>query len=117
MINIFFKNIEKSQLAVDIVKERINRVSAKFPDLKTHTINVILFVDNSVVRPGLDSYGIKLLISGKKYGGIIIEKTNQSLYTALDEIIDVILEAINRKGDKQRIRNRRVQRSQKLQRH
>lgn len=114
MIKVIFKSLEKSQLAQDIVNEKFERFVQKFPELMEHKIDVFLSMENSVTKAGKDVFGVKVIITGKKYTGIVIEKKSSNLYSALDELLLVLLESLNRKGDKARVRNRNVSRKQKV---
>jgi ribosome-associated translation inhibitor RaiA len=67
-------------------------------------------MDNSQFKPGPDLFKVRLVITGNKYGGIILEKSAKSLYTALAEVSNHMLERLNRFGDKQRIKNRSLAR-------
>jgi ribosome-associated translation inhibitor RaiA len=113
MIKITFKNLEKSQIASDIVHERFEVLAEKFPDLNTHNVEFFLSMENSRAKTGKDVFGVKVIISGEKYGGIIVEKKNVNLYIALDNLMFVILESLNRKGDKARVKRRNISRKQK----
>lgn len=113
MIKITFKNVEKSQLACDIVSEKIGAFAEKFPELVRHKIDVFLYMENSFSKAGKDVFGVKVIITGKKYGGIVIEKQNESLYMAVDDLVLVLLESLNRKGDKMRVKTRSLLRKQK----
>lgn len=113
MIKITFKNLEKSQLACDIVTEKFETLVKKFPDLNEHKIEVFLYMENSFFKAGKDVFGAKVIITGKKYGGIVVEKRNVSLYIALDELVLVMLGSLNRKGDRTRVKERNFSRKQK----
>ena len=113
MIKITFKNLEKSQLACDIVTEKFETLVKKFPDLSMHKIEVFLYMDNSFFKVGRDVFGVKVVITGKKYGGIVVEKRNMSLYIALDDLVLVMLGSLNRKGDRVRVKERTLSRKQK----
>lgn len=108
MIQVLFKNLDKSDLARELVKKRLNHVVEKFPDLRTHKIITTLSMENSPLKPGPDSFTVKLLIQGKKYKTLIIEKSAMNIYAALAEVIEHSLELLNRQGDKMRVikRNR-----------
>lgn len=106
MIKIIFKNLEESELARDIVFERMQSIIDKFPDLSTHKISITLCMENSPQKPGPDLFEVKLLIHGVKYKNITLEKSATSLYVALAEIVEHALERLNRYGDKQRVKSR-----------
>ena len=113
MIKISFKNLEKSQLAEDIVYDRFSTLVEKFPDLEQHRIDIFLSMDNSFTKRGRDFFAVKIVIRGRKYGGVVIEKENTSLYSAIDDLLSVMVENLNRKGDKTRVKNRTIQRKHK----
>jgi ribosome-associated translation inhibitor RaiA len=113
MIKVIFKSLEKSQFATDIVTEKLDSLIAKFPDLKRHKIEVYLSMENSLSKTGRDVFSVKVVLIGKKYGGIVVEKKNVNLYLALDDLLAVMLENLNRKGDRVRVRERSILRKQK----
>ena len=103
MTKIIFKNLEKSELAKQISLERLETVFNKFPDLEPNNITLTLAMDNSPKQSGQDVFRLKFVISKGKYKGIIIEKSSSNLYLALAQLVEHLLEAINRYGDKARI--------------
>lgn len=111
MIRIIFKDFDESELAKEAVHDRIQATLDKFPDLEGHKLTFTLSMDNSQFKPGPDLFKVKLVITGKKYGGVVLEKSAMSLYTALADVSAHTLERLNRFGDKQRIRNRTLART------
>jgi len=110
MLKIVFKNLEKSEIAKEITQERLQAVVDKFPDLDHHRLVATLSMDNSPQQPGPDLFKVKLQIRGKRFKSIILEKSAQSLYLALAEVVDHALECLNRYGDKSRVRRRSLAR-------
>lgn len=106
MIKVVFKNLEKSTLAEEIVLEKLNTTIQKFPELSTHSIHVTLFMNNSNVQAGADEFGVKLLIRGKKFARLILEKRAKSLYLAMALTNESLLELLNRRTDKLRVTSR-----------
>lgn len=107
---IVFRNLEKSEIAREAVKERLGDMLAKFPKLEGHRIIVTLFMDNSPEQPGPDSFGVKVLIQGNKFKTISLCKTSPSLFSALADVRDHLLEVLNRFGDKTRVAERNRER-------
>jgi ribosome-associated translation inhibitor RaiA len=107
MIHVKFKNLEKSEMAREVTLNRVEPIIEKFPDLKTSQIQVTLEMDNSPTQAGPDLFKVRLHLKGGRYKGITIEKAHQNLYTALAELTDHMLEALNRFGDKIRVKQRR----------
>lgn len=105
-MKIIFRNLEKSEFAKDAVEERLGDMVEKFPKLKDHRITVTLFMDNSPNQPGPDSFGVKVLIQGRMFKTISLSKTATSLYHALAEVREHLLEVLNRYGDKIRVAER-----------
>ncbi len=106
MIRIIFKNLEESELAKEAVFDQLQGTLDRFPDLINHKLTFTLSMDNSQFKPGPDLFTVKLIINGKKYGGVILEKSAMNLYSALSDLSEHTLERLNRFGDKQRIKNR-----------
>lgn len=104
MIRIVFKNLEESELAKEAVYEQLQNTFERFPDLLGHKLTFTLSMDNSQFKPGPDLFKVKLVITGKKYGGVILEKSAKNLYTALSDLSEYSLERLNRFGDKKRMK-------------
>jgi ribosome-associated translation inhibitor RaiA len=107
MIQIKFKNLDKSELAKDAVQERIEILVDKFPDLHESKILVTLEMENSPTQPGPDFFKVKLHVSRGRYNGITCEKSDSNLYVALADVVDHMLETFNRFGDRARVKERR----------
>lgn len=110
MVQIVFKNLEPSELARGAVRERVEHIVEKFPSLIEHKITATVSVENSPLQAGPDVFGIRLRISGKQYANIEIEKRSNTLYLALSMLCESLLEMLNRKGDKTRMKNRKSHR-------
>jgi len=106
MINITFKNLDPSQLAKEAVLEKWDRIVERFPDLSSSKSVISIEMDNSPTQPGPDLFRIKLRVRGSKYDGVILEKQAASLYIALADLSDHLLERLNRIGDKARVKAR-----------
>lgn len=106
MIQIIFKNLEKSELAREVVHERVNPLVEKFEQLKDSKITVTLEMENSPFQSGPDLFKVKLHIANGKFKGVTITKSDSNLYKALAEIVDHLLEKLNRTGDKERVKKR-----------
>lgn len=102
MIHIKFKNLAKSELASEIVSERLQPTIERFPELKMHVIQITLSMDNSPRQAGPDFFKVHLRILGLKYGGVFLEKSAPSLYLALAWVIDGAHERLTRRAQKRR---------------
>lgn len=110
MIHIKFRNLEKSELVREAVMERVEPLIEKFPDLAQSRIQVSLQMDNSPAQPGQDLFKVKIFVSRGRYDGITVEKENSNLYIALADVVDHMLEALNRYGDRVRVKEIKVAR-------
>ena len=106
MIHIKFKNLEKSEMAREAVEERIETLIQKFPDLSASKIQITLEMENSPSKAGPDLFRVKLHVARGRYDGITVDKADSSLYVALAEVVDHMLEKLNRFGDRLRVKER-----------
>lgn len=111
MIRIVFKNLERSELAKEAVENQLSNMVERFPDLEKSTLHVTLSMDNSPRQAGPDLFRVKIRISGSKYHGLILEKEAPSLYSALRDVHEHLLELLNRRGDKVRTKTRARERN------
>lgn len=87
MISVKFKNLQKSDLVLKAVHERVENLIEKFPDLEKSNIQVTLEMENSPTQAGPDLFKVKLHISNARYDGITIEKADPNLYVALADVV------------------------------
>lgn len=107
MIHVKFKNLEKSELAREAAQERIETLIEKFPDLGQSRIQVTLEMQNSPTQAGPDVFKVKVHVTRSRYNGITVEKASPNLYVALADVVDHMLETLNRFGDRTRVKERR----------
>lgn len=107
MIHIKFKNLDKSEMAREAVQDRIEALTDKFPDLIESKVHITLEMENSPTQAGPDFFNIKVRVFQGRYHGIAVEKADSNLYVALAEVVDHMLEAINRFGDRARVKERK----------
>ena len=106
MIQVKFKNLEKSELAKDAVLERIEGLVSKFSDLKESRIVVTLEMENSPTQAGPDHFNVKLHIARGRFDGMTVTKSDSNMYVALADLVDHMLELLNRAGDRERVKRR-----------
>lgn len=106
MIQIAFKNMETSELARNAVTERIGAIVEKFPDLAGSRVRVTLEMENSPSQAGPDLFSVNVQIMSGAYGGIGLKKSSSNLYVALADVVDHMLEKLNRFGDRSRVKER-----------
>lgn len=101
-MKITFKNLERSELAVEAVEERMIPLRDKFPSIQSKDITVNLSMDNSPVQGGLDVFMVKIHLVSGQYKGVILEKSAPSLYVALANLVDSLHERLKRFDEKAR---------------
>jgi ribosome-associated translation inhibitor RaiA len=106
MIKVIFKNLDPSELARESVIERMDAIVEKFPDLQKSRVNVTLEMQNSPFQAGPDLFFVKAHINGGRYESLRVEKSAPSLYVALAEVVEHMLELLNRFGDRTRVKER-----------
>lgn len=107
MIQINFKNLDKSEMIRDTVQERVSAIIEKFEYLNESRVQVTLEMQNSPFQAGPDVFKVKLHIYRGRYDGITVEKSDSNIYVALAEVVDHMLEVLNRFGDRSRVRERK----------
>ena len=110
MIQVKFKNMKKSELAVGIVKARILEAVTRFPKGGARSVIVTLEMENSPKQAGPDLYKVRTEIIGGRYHGLILEKDGPNLYKALADVNDRLLERLNRVSDRLRTKDRKKRR-------
>lgn len=113
MIKVIFKNLDSSELAREAAVERMLSIVEKFDELKRSRIVVTLEMQNSPIQPGPDLFNVKVQVNGGRYQGVRVEKSASSLYVALADVVDHMLETLNRFSDKVRVKNRSRARKEK----
>lgn len=88
MLKIVFKNLEPSQLARDIVKEKIEPVIDKFSCLAGHKITLTIEMENSPFQAGPDLFTISSMVTGKTFKNLRLKKSSQNFYHATAELVD-----------------------------
>lgn len=97
-------------LAVEAADEKMLELIEKFPELKGGDLQVTLSMENSPHQTGPDLFGVKVRVQGSSYHGVILEKKAPSLYVALADVAEHLLERFNRFSDKARVKNRNQER-------
>lgn len=106
-VQVAYKNLEKSDAVSSFVKEKLIHLSLKFPDLQPSHIKVTLEMENSPHKAGRDAFSAKVHVMNGRYQDIVIHKKNLNIYIAIADMYEHMLEALNRFGDKARIKERR----------
>lgn len=106
MIQVIFKNLERSELVRETAVERIETLVEKFSDLKKSQLVVTLEMENSPTQAGPDLFTVKVQVKRGRYHGTRVEKSASNLYLALADVVDHLLELFNRSGDRARVKER-----------
>ncbi|NJL23972.1 MAG: HPF/RaiA family ribosome-associated protein [Calothrix sp. SM1_5_4] len=106
MIQVIFKDLETSELAREAAIERIDAVVERFPDLADARLVVTLSMQNSPIQAGPDEFTVKVHCRGGRYHGLTLEKSAPNLYAALADVVEHMLERLNRFTDRVRIKGR-----------
>ncbi|MBF0207655.1 MAG: HPF/RaiA family ribosome-associated protein [Oligoflexia bacterium] len=106
MMKIIFKNLEKSELAKELTQERLHTVFERFPDLQKSKVTVTLSMENSPQQAGADVFTVRFYSQGGRYRNIVLQKSASNLYAALADVVEHLLEKLNRFGDKIRVKQR-----------
>ncbi len=100
MLKIVFKNMETSQLAKDIVHEKISPILNKFPSLEGHRIILTLEMENSPRQAGPDLFTVSSMVRGKTYKMLKIKKSSSNFYHATAELADGLNELLSQESSR-----------------
>ncbi len=106
MIHFVFKNMDRSDFAKTAILDRLQRMVEKFPELRGQKMQVTLELLNSPIHAGPDRFLIRLNVISGRYRGIRLQKSASNLYQAVADLIDHLLERLNRFGDRHRVKSR-----------
>lgn len=106
MIQVKFKNLAKSDIAEEAALDRVAALADKFPELGRSNITVTLEMENSPFQAGPDVFSVKLHIANGRYRGTTVTKSEATLYKALADMMEHMLEKLNRAGDRRRVKQR-----------
>lgn len=99
-MKIVFKNLESSELARQIVQDRIGPIISKFRSLIGHNVTVTLEMENSPLQPGPDLFTVSILINGSTHKFLKMEKADGNLYHAVAMVADGIFELLSKANDR-----------------
>ncbi len=100
MLKIVFKNMESSQLAKDIVQEKISPILKKFPSLEGHSVSLTLEMENSPRQAGPDLFTVSLMVRGKTYKMLKMKKSSSNFYHATAELADGFNELLSQESNR-----------------
>lgn len=106
MVTVVFKNLDQSDLTKESVIARLQDTIDRFPDLVGHRITVTLSMENSPQQAGPDHFTVKIHVRGKKYRDVLLDKSAITIYLALADVNEHLLERLNRMGDRKRVKQR-----------
>ncbi len=102
MIQVYFKNLKKSNLTKSIVIERISTIISKYPKIMNGKVLVTLEMENSPVKAGPDLFSVKIQIRNRMIKELILKKSASNLYIALAELVDHLPDQLARELEKSR---------------
>lgn len=84
------------------VLAKIAEITAKFPELTRHRISATLSMQNSTTRSASDKFSLKFIVNGKLFKNIVLEKCAESIYEAISNATEVLVEQLVHVADKRR---------------
>lgn len=109
-MEIRFKNLDRSEFALEAANDRIGPLFERFPDLRPEQVVLTLSMENSPQQAGPDQFTVKFRCREGRYRGLLLEKSASNLYAALADLVEHLLERLNRFGDRHRVKERTQQR-------
>jgi ribosome-associated translation inhibitor RaiA len=116
-VQIVFQNLEKSEFVEQIVHERVESVLSKFSNVEDSEATVYVSKEHSSDHSGPNLFRVKFLWRGIKSKPLVLVKASQNLYEATAQVIESLLENINRHSQKATTLRRSSQRQLKRMMH
>jgi ribosome-associated translation inhibitor RaiA len=107
MANVVFKNLKVSPYTQQIIYDRFEQIQHKFPDLMDHNVRFRISVDNGPHQAGVDCYTAQVTISGNRYQGVTLSKSDTNVFVALSTLFDRLHEKLHRFSERRRTKMRR----------
>ena len=96
MLELKFKNLEKSELAREVVAEKVGLLLEKSAELKKSKVVITLELQNSADKPEPDLFSVKLQIINGKYAGTTLSESSPNMYNALSDLAERLVKKIDR---------------------
>jgi hypothetical protein len=106
MLKLKFYNLEKSQLVVDIIGEKILDLESQFPELSDCHVHVSVSLENSSALFSSDLFILKLQIASGPFKGILISKEHFNFYEALKEWLVETVNILEQFESKEKYKNK-----------
>jgi ribosome-associated translation inhibitor RaiA len=100
MLQIVFKNIDRSELTQSVVNRKFQSLIKSFPDLNNHKMTLTLERLNSKFGVGKKLFGVKFYINGRKFKNLVLEKRAQNFYQAIGDLGQSLQENLHRQSEK-----------------
>jgi hypothetical protein len=102
MMRIIFRNMDRSQLAIEVISERMQSVFDKFQRLNSNDVTITLTMENSPIQAGPDLFCLKFYCNRGEFKGFAIEKRSPNLYIGLADLVDALCERLGRNAERHR---------------
>ena len=106
MVDVKFKNLRKSTLLSENIRERIEACLERFTAFSRSNVTATVEMENSPRQAGPDMFSVKVFVSGGRLSGLSIKKKHLTVYKALADLTDCLVQKISRAEDKRRSRKR-----------
>lgn len=104
MLLIVFKGLDRSEFLKQLCQEKMDQVIERFPKLKHSKVTITLTMENSPFKAGKDYFSAKFHCQSGKYRNVLLKKNGENLIFAFTDLLDHLLERLNRYGDRNRVR-------------
>lgn len=104
MIEFFFVNIEPSQIARDILSDRVVPIIEKFSDLGIYKVILTVEMKNIPAQTGPDLFTVSSSVLCKKFKTLAVKKSSVNFYLAAAAMAEGLNELIDREQNNHEIK-------------
>ncbi len=114
MNRIIFRNMRSSKLVESRIQEKLAQLTLRFPDLKKSVLNLtITATQRTSSSKGPYDFSMRLVCHGGPFGGMVLEKTDESLYNAFTDVIKQASQWLSRQSKKEKVKSMKLARQLK----
>jgi ribosome-associated translation inhibitor RaiA len=107
MNQIIFKNMTRSEIMTELMREQMDRLRAKFPKiLNGRTYRAEIEVENTIQKPGADVFRLKLVITLGKRGALVLHQKGSHAYEVLWSTLDAFENKLRKLSKRDQMKKR-----------
>ena len=110
MVKVVFRNLANSEVMKNVIKEKVNHILSKFPNLDNSMATVIVGQGHSPTHASSDNIQIKLILTSRGFKPVVLSKEGESATAVIALLFDRLFEVVHRALERRREKTRSARR-------